>query len=212
MQSKTDLEEMAYEEGYQVIAGVDEAGRGPLAGPVVAAACVLPRGLFIEEVDDSKKLSPIEREALYHFLVNHPEIDFGIGILEHFQIDALNILQASLEAMAVAVRNLAVDPDFLLIDGNQHPPIEMASKTVVKGDSLSQSIGAASIIAKVTRDQIMLKHHEKWPQYGFDQHKGYATQKHRQALREHGPCPIHRKSFEPIKSQLFSTKRCDVLK
>lgn len=199
----TELEEMAYEEGYQVIAGVDEAGRGPLAGPVVAGACVFSRGLVIEGIDDSKKLTPKEREELYQVLVNHPEIDFALGIVEHSQIDAINILKASLEAMAIAVKNLAIEPDFLLVDGNQRPPTEIALKTVIKGDSLSQSIAAASILAKHSRDQMMLQFHQEWPQYGFDKHKGYATRTHLQAIQEHGPCPIHRKSFEPIKS-LFS--------
>lgn len=198
----TELEEMAYEEGYQVIAGVDEAGRGPLAGPVVAAACVFSRALVIEGIDDSKKLTPKEREELYQVLVSHPEIDFAIGIVEHSQIDAINILQASLEAMAIAVKNLAIEPDFLLVDGNQRPPTEIALKTVIKGDSLSQSIAAASILAKYSRDQMMLQFHQEWPQYGFDKHKGYATRSHFQAIQEHGPCPIHRKSFEPIKSLL----------
>jgi len=199
----TELEEMAYEEGYQVIAGVDEAGRGPLAGPVVAAACVFSRGLVIEGIDDSKKLTPKEREELYQVLVNHPEIDFALGIVEHSQIDAINILRATLEAMAIAVKNLALEPDFLLVDGNQRPPTEIALKTVIKGDSLSQSIAAASILAKHSRDKMMLQFHQEWPQYGFDKHKGYATRTHLQAIQEHGPCPIHRKSFEPIKS-LFS--------
>ena len=199
-QALLELEEMAFEEGYQLIAGVDEAGRGPVAGPVVAAACILPRGLLIEGVDDSKKLTPEKRKELYSTLATHPEIDFAIGVVESQQIDAINILRASLEAMAIAVKNLRVDPDFLLIDGNQLPPTEIASKTVIKGDSLSQSIAAASIIAKYLRDQLMMQFHLKWPQYGFDKHKGYATQSHIRAIYQHGPCPIHRQSFEPIKS------------
>lgn len=198
----TKLEEMAYQEGYQIIAGVDEAGRGPLAGPVVAAACIFPRGLVLEGVDDSKKISPIKREEIYQILVSHPEIDFAIGVVEQAQIDVINILQASLAAMAIAVKNLIVEPDFLLVDGNQLPPTGIPSKAVVKGDSLSQSIAAASILAKHSRDQMMLQLHLKWPQYGFDKHKGYATRAHLQAIQKHGPCPIHRKSFEPIKSIL----------
>ncbi|MCB1074089.1 MAG: ribonuclease HII [Simkania sp.] len=198
----TKLEEMAYQEGYQIIAGVDEAGRGPLAGPVVAAACIFPRGLVLEGVDDSKKLSPIKREEIYQILVSHPEIDFAIGVVEQAQIDVINILQASLAAMAIAVKNLIVEPDFLLVDGNQLPPTRIPSKAVVKGDSLSQSIAAASILAKHSRDQMMLQFHLEWPQYGFDKHKGYATRAHLQAIQKHGPCPIHRKSFEPIKSIL----------
>ncbi|MCB1066704.1 MAG: ribonuclease HII [Simkania sp.] len=198
----TKLEEMAYQEGYQIIAGVDEAGRGPLAGPVVAAACIFPRGLVLEGVDDSKKLSPKKREEIYQILVSHPEIDFAIGIVEQTQIDVINILQASLAAMASAIKNLVVEPDFLLVDGNQRPPTEIACKAVVKGDSLSQSIAAASILAKHSRDQMMLQFHLEWPQYGFDKHKGYATRAHLQAIQKHGPCPIHRKSFEPLKSIL----------
>ena len=193
---------MAYQEGYQIIAGVDEAGRGPLAGPVVAAACIFPRGLVLEGVDDSKKLSPKKREEIYQILVSHPEIDFAIGVVEQTQIDVINILQASLTAMASAIKNLVVEPDFLLVDGNQSPPTEIACKAVVKGDSLSQSIAAASILAKHSRDQMMLQFHLKWPLYGFDKHKGYATRAHLQAIQKHGPCPIHRKSFEPLKSIL----------
>lgn len=199
-ESFTYFEEMAFEAGHQLVAGVDEAGRGPLAGPVVAAACLLPRGLILEGIDDSKKLSPKQREELYHLLVNHPEVDFGVAIRDHKRIDAINILRASLEAMAFAVKEMAVQPDFLLIDGNQLPPIRTPSKTVIKGDSRSQSIAAASIIAKYTRDQLMIEYHEKWPEYGFDKHKGYATQSHVRAIHEHGPCPVHRQSFEPIKS------------
>lgn len=197
------LEEMAYLEGRQVIAGVDEAGRGPLAGPVVAAACVLPRKLAVEGIDDSKKLSSKKRELIYHQLTLHSEVSFGIGIVEHAKIDEINILQASLEAMAIAVKRLPVVPDFLLIDGNCPLSIDIASKTVIKGDSLSQSIGAASIIAKYTRDQIMLEFHLKWPQYGFDRHKGYPTQMHMRAIRKYGPCPIHRQSFGIVKSMLM---------
>lgn len=200
----TEIEEMTYSEGYQIIAGVDEAGRGPLAGPVVAAACILSRGLIIEGVDDSKKLTAEKRKELYKILTEHPEVEFAVGIVHHHRIDAINILQASLEAMSIAVQNLTVSPDFLLIDGNQLPPTTIASKAVIKGDSLSQSIAAASIIAKFTRDTIMVEMHEKWPEYGFNQHFGYATQQHLEAITKHGPCPIHRTSFEPIKSMALS--------
>lgn len=192
---------MAYEEGYRVIAGVDEAGRGPLAGPVVAAACILPRALLIEGIDDSKQLTSEKREELYRILTTHSEIAFGIGIVEHTRIDEINILNASLEAMALAVQNLKISPDFLLIDGNRLPPTEIAAKAVIKGDSLSQSIGAASIIAKCTRDAIMKKYHQKWPLYGFGQHKGYATELHLETLEKYGPCEIHRRSFAPLKSK-----------
>jgi ribonuclease HII len=201
-ESRTLFEEMGYKKGFKIIAGTDEAGRGPLAGPVVAAACIFPRHLIVEEIKDSKLLTVEKREELYHFLVNYPQIDFGIGIVENDRIDEINILQASLEAMEIAVKQLKTNPDYLLVDGVQLPKTEILSKGIIKGDKQSQSIGAASILAKYTRDQIMIKHHGKWPQYGFDQHKGYGTKKHLEALTKHGPCPIHRRSFEPIKSML----------
>jgi len=196
----TTIEEKAHEEGYELIAGVDEAGRGPLAGPVVAAACIIPRGIVIEGVDDSKKLSSEERERLYRLLVSHPQIIYSLGILDHHDIDTLNILQATLRAMALAVEGLSIEPDFLLIDGNQKPPTSIPLQTVVQGDSLSQSIAAASILAKRTRDQLMLEYHLQYPEYGFNEHKGYGTKKHLKAIETYGPCPIHRQSFAPIKS------------
>lgn len=198
--SQTFFEESAYKEGRRLIAGVDEAGRGPLAGPVVAAACILPRGLQIEGIDDSKKLTPEQREKLYEILTNHPDVIYGIGIVESPIIDEMNILRASLHAMALAVKELSLEPDYLLIDGNNLPPTQIVSKAVIKGDSRSVSIGAASIIAKHKRDLLMIEYHEKFPYYGFNQHKGYGTKMHIEALKAHGPCPIHRTSFEPIKS------------
>lgn len=198
--SKTHFEERAYLKGHRLIAGVDEAGRGPLAGPVVVAACILPNGLIIEGVDDSKKLSSEEREELYHIITNRTDILYGIGIVESDLIDEMNILQATLHAMDLAVQNLPEMPDYLLIDGNHLPPTRIASQTVIKGDSRSQSIGAASILAKYTRDSLMIKLHAEYPMYGFDQHKGYGTKMHVEAIKMHGPCPIHRRSFEPVKS------------
>ena len=198
--SQTFYEESAYNAGRRLIAGVDEAGRGPLAGPVVAAACILPRGLHIEGIDDSKKLSPKQREKLYHILTTHPDIIYGIGIVENALIDEMNILRASLHAMALAVKELSKEPDYLLIDGNYLPPTQIVSKAVIKGDSHSISIGAASIIAKHKRDLLMVEYHEKFPYYGFDKHKGYGTKMHLEALKTYGPCPIHRTSFEPVKS------------
>ncbi|MCB1072256.1 MAG: ribonuclease HII [Simkania sp.] len=198
--SQTFYEERAYSEGRRLIAGVDEAGRGPLAGPVVAAACILPRGLHIEGIDDSKKLTPEQREKLYHILTKHPDVLYGIGIVENALIDEMNILRASLHAMALAVKELSEEPDYLLIDGNHLPPTQIASKAVIKGDSHSISIGAASIIAKHKRDLLMVEYHEKYPHYGFDKHKGYGTKIHIEAIKLHGPCPIHRMSFEPVKS------------
>lgn len=198
--NQTFFEENAYSEGRRLIAGVDEAGRGPLAGPVVAAACILPRAFQIEGIDDSKKLSPSKRAELYQQLTHHPDVIFGIGIVESPQIDEMNILRATLHAMALAVRDLSQEPDYLLIDGNHLPPTQIVSKAVIKGDSRSVSIGAASIIAKHKRDLLMREYHEKFPEYGFLQHKGYGTKMHLDALKAHGPCPIHRVSFEPVKS------------
>lgn len=198
--SQTFFEESAYREGRRLIAGVDEAGRGPLAGPVVAAACILPRGLQIEGIDDSKKLTPEKRAELYELLTNHPDVIFGIGIIESLQIDEMNILRASLHAMALAVQDLSQEPDYLLVDGNHLPPTHIVSKAVIKGDSRSISIGAASIIAKHKRDLLMIEYHKEFPQYGFQKHKGYGTKMHLEALKIHGPCPIHRVSFEPVKS------------
>ena len=200
MNDRTFFEESAYNAGRRLIAGVDEAGRGPLAGPVVAAACILPRGLQIEGIDDSKKLAPEKREELYHVLTTHPEIHYGIGILESVVIDEINILRAALSAMALAVGELDVEPDYLLIDGNHLPPTHIAAKAVIKGDGRSLSIGAASIIAKHHRDLLMKQFHEKYPHYGFDRHKGYGTKVHVEALKAYGPCPIHRTSFEPVRS------------
>ena len=202
--SQTQFEESAYSAGRRLIAGVDEAGRGPLAGPVVAAACILPRDLVIKGIDDSKKLTPAKRKELYHILTKHPGIIFGIGVVESGLIDEMNILRASLHAMALAVKELSEEPDYLLIDGNHLPPTHIASKAVIKGDSRSVSIGAASIIAKHYRDLLMMEYHEKFPHYGFDKHKGYGTKMHIDSLKTHGPCLIHRTTFEPVKSLTFS--------
>lgn len=188
------------EQGFIRIAGVDEAGRGPLAGPVVAAACILPEGLFLQNLNDSKKLSEAQREELYKTITSHPEIHYGLGIVEADTIDRINILQATFLAMQQAVANLPVVPDFLLIDGNRKPYFSMPSAALVKGDSLSVSIAAASILAKVTRDRLLDELDQLWPQYGFKKHKGYGTAAHVEAIRTFGPCPSHRKSFEPIKS------------
>ena len=193
------FEEEARKKGYHKIAGVDEVGRGPLAGPVVAAACLLPPAISLEGLDDSKKLTPADREALFEQLTTHPEVIYGIGMVDSQQIDTINILQATLQAMLLSVQELSQKPDYLLIDGIHAPKTNIPSKTLVKGDSRSYSIAAASVIAKVTRDRLMLEYHALYPQYGFDSHKGYGTHKHLLALEAEGPCPIHRLSFAPLK-------------
>jgi len=187
--------------GYRIIAGVDEAGRGPLAGPLVVASCILPENLSLE-IDDSKKLSPKKRELLYEQITNHPEILYSIIIVDKDRIDELNILRATMHGMKEAVEQLRIAPDFALIDGNQLPPVSIAAKAIVEGDSLSYSIGAASILAKVTRDRLMEEYHLQWPEYGFDKHKGYPTQSHRDILMKLGPSPIHRLSYAPVRKSL----------
>lgn len=194
-------EEIARKEGYRVIAGIDEAGRGPLAGPVVAAACVLPEGLFLPNLNDSKKLTPKIREKLFEQLTKHPGVVYGVGMIEAEEIDQVNIYQATILAMWQAVNKLTVSPDCLLVDGMKLSHPTLYCQKIIKGDQLSQSIAAASIIAKETRDRLMRKHHERWPMYGFDQHKGYGTAHHLEAIQLYGPCLIHRDSFEPMKSR-----------
>lgn len=201
LQQMTIYEEIAYQQGYHIIAGLDEAGRGPLAGPVVAAACILPRGLLIPNVNDSKKLTAKMRGQLFERLTNDPSIIYAMGIIEADEIDRLNIYQATIHAMWQAIDKLATYPDCLLVDGMGLPHPLLPCQKIIKGDQLSQSIAAASIIAKETRDRLMRTYHDQWPVYGFHQHKGYGTTQHVEALEQHGPCPIHRYSFEPIKSR-----------
>ncbi|PKN38242.1 MAG: ribonuclease HII [Deltaproteobacteria bacterium HGW-Deltaproteobacteria-2] len=188
------FEKIAYQEGYQIIAGIDEAGRGPLAGPVVAAAVILPPGYLNAEIKDSKKLSARKREELYE-IINKEAVAIGMMVVDADIIDRVNILQATLQAMRDAVLELPASPDFLLIDGNQRIPILTPQKPIVKGDSLSISIAAASIIAKVSRDRIMEMYHRQFPQYNFQQNKGYGTKEHLDAIKQFGICKIHRKSF-----------------
>jgi len=183
--------------GFVLIAGIDEAGRGPLAGPVVAAACILPDDALFERLNDSKQLSPQQRNLLFERITRCSM--YGIGTVAVKTIDRINILQATFLAMRKAVKALPVQPDYLLVDGNQLPRMKIPSEALVQGDCLSISIAAASIIAKVTRDRIMEDLDGKWPQYGFKQHKGYGTEQHLNAISAHGPCPIHRKSFYPVK-------------
>jgi len=200
------FEEEAYQKGYRVIAGIDEAGRGPLAGPVVAAAVILPRGYCNAEITDSKKLSAKKREKLYG-VIKEEALAVGVGVVEPLRIDQINILQATLMAMADAVEDLSLSPDYLLVDGLQRIPLDRSQKTVVKGDTLSVSIASASIIAKVSRDQIMEIYHRQFPQYNFLKNKGYGTRQHREAILAHGLSKIHRRSFKITtpKSPFFQT-------
>lgn len=195
-----EFEEAAYQKGYQLLCGIDEAGRGPLAGPVVAAVCMIPRGVLIEGVNDSKQLTAKKRETLFERLVTDPSIIYAVGVVDSCEIDQINIYQATILAMLKAVECLSVTPDYLLVDGLKLPHATIPAQKIIKGDQLSHSIAAASIIAKETRDRLMLAHDRTWPHYGFAQHKGYGTAKHMAAIQEHGPCPIHRFSFAPIKN------------
>lgn len=188
------LELEYYESGCQRICGVDEAGRGPLAGPVCAAAVILPRGCEIPGLNDSKKLSEKKRDALYD-LITERAICFGIAFADVEEIERLNILGATYLAMNRAIEQLDPQPDLALIDGNRNSGIRIASRCVVKGDANCADIAAASILAKVTRDRYMLKLAEEYPQYHFEQHKGYGTPLHYEALRAYGPSPVHRPSF-----------------
>lgn len=192
------IERRLWASGFSLIAGVDEAGRGPIAGPVVAAACILPKDFHIPTIQDSKVLPEAVRDELHALLTNDPQIVWSISIIDHETIDQINILRATLLAMRQAVEKLRIQPDFVLIDGRDAPPLTMAHQAIIKGDSSSQSIAAASIIAKVERDKIMKEAHVLYPEFGFNEHKGYGTAKHLKAIREHGITPIHRKSFAPI--------------
>ena len=198
-------------EGYSRVAGIDEAGRGPLAGPVVAAACILPEGALFDKLNDSKQLEPEERNKLYDEITSYPGLIYGIGIGDVKLIDQINILQATFAAMRRAIEALAFKPDYLLIDGNQIPTREFPAEAVIEGDSRSISIAAASIIAKVTRDRMMEQLDMQWPDYGFRQHKGYATPRHLEAIQKWGPCPIHRKSFDPVRCLLATEVQLDLL-
>ena len=189
-----EIEEEAFAEGYTVICGVDEAGRGPLAGPVCAAAVILPRGHQIPGLNDSKKLTDKKRRELFP-LIKEQAIAYGIGMASHEEIDEINILQATYLAMERAIAQLEGKADLALIDGNRAKDFGMAVRTVVKGDSLSANIAAASVLAKVTRDDLMVEMAREFPGYGFEVHKGYGTKAHYEALRDMGPCAIHRMTF-----------------
>lgn len=192
-------DESLREKGFPLIAGIDEAGRGPLAGPVVAAAVVLKTGTRIDGLRDSKKVPEKERASLFSEIKN-ASVDMGIGIVDHADIDRLNILRATRYAMKLAVENLSQPPDLLIIDAVSLPSVSIRQLTPVKGESVSASVAAASIVAKCVRDNIMTEYHELYPQYNFGKHKGYSTREHMQKLQEYGPCPIHRRSFCKVMS------------
>ncbi len=189
-----DIEKEVMAEGFKIVCGVDEAGRGPLCGPVCAAAVILPVDCEIEGINDSKKLSEKKREALYD-IIKEKAIAYSIQMVDAKTIDEINILQATFLAMRTAVENLSVKPDVALIDGNGKPGLSIEERTVIKGDAKSVSIAAASILAKVTRDRYCLEMDKKYPQYAFAQHKGYGTKLHYEKIAEHGICDEHRRTF-----------------
>ncbi len=189
-----NFEQRARQRGFNLIAGIDEAGRGPLAGPVVAAAVVLPQNYHHPDITDSKKLTPRKREELFK-VIRADALSIGVGVMDASIIDDINILQATLSAMKEAVVDLDISPDYLLVDGMQTVPIDIPQEAIIGGDGRSISIAAASIIAKVSRDHIMAMYHRQFPCYNFLKNKGYGTREHRQAIKDHGPCKIHRRSF-----------------
>lgn len=206
----TKIEINLRKKGYELIAGMDEAGRGPLAGPVVAAIVILPESFYSKDLQDSKKLSDKKRRILYDLIVKS-SIDYGIGVVDAKEIDKINILNATKKAMQLALNSLKIKPDYILIDAvkisTNYPTLNL-----IKGEDKSANIAAASIIAKVYRDNLMLKYHEIYPDYAFNKHKGYGTFEHQMLIAKYGPCDIHRKSFEPLKSNLFSYEYYCILK
>lgn len=194
MHDPWELENRLYDQGYQAVCGVDEAGAGPLAGPVYAAAVILPRGLTLPYLNDSKKVTPRRREILFDQIREHA-IAYAIAWADEKEIDAINILNARMLAMDRAIKMLNPAADFALIDGNRNQGIELQNEMVVHGDARSASIAAASILAKVSRDRFMVELAEQYPQYAFEKHKGYPTKLHYQLLRQYGPSPVHRKTF-----------------
>lgn len=189
-----EFENAALNEGFKTVCGIDEAGRGPLAGPVCAAAVILPLDLEIEGLNDSKKLSEKKREALYD-IITEKAVAYSIALVDEKTIDEINILQATFKAMRNAVEGLSVKPDIALIDGNQKPGLSIEQRTIVKGDAKSMSVAAASILAKVTRDRLMIKLDEEYPEYQFAKHKGYGTKLHYECLEKYGVSPVHRRTF-----------------
>lgn len=191
------FEEEARVDGYHRIAGIDEAGRGPLAGPVVAACVLLPANASIPELRDSKRLTVRQRERVYDRICDIA-ITYGVGIVTADQIDKHDILWATKDAMQKSVEHFAQQPDLLLIDGTATLPMQIAQRTIVRGDALCASIAAASVLAKVTRDRLMIDYAKQYPAYGFERHKGYPTREHYDRLQRYGPCPIHRYSFRGV--------------
>ncbi|MDR2860356.1 MAG: ribonuclease HII [Elusimicrobiota bacterium] len=190
------------EKGFDLIAGIDEAGRGPLAGPVSAAAVIFPKNAFISGLNDSKKISPKKRAELF-IEIKKTALAFSIALIDHETIDKINILQATFLAMTKALKGLKIQPDLCLVDGNHKiPKLEIKQEAIIGGDAKSASIAAASILAKVARDEIMVEFSKKFPDYGFEKHKGYGAKQHLEALKEFGICEIHRKTFAPIKNML----------
>ena len=197
------FEKKLVESGYKYIAGVDEAGRGPLAGPVVAAAVILPEEFSSNQLNDSKKLSSSKREKIYNELMNvDSKVISAFSVIDEVVIDKINILRATHRAMAQASSNLSIEPSFVIIDGMPIKDFPFNNESIIKGDSKSLSIAAASVIAKVERDRIMLNYSKEYPEYKFEKHKGYGTKLHLDALKKFGPCKIHRKSFAPVKKFL----------
>lgn len=192
------FDKIFYSKGLKLVAGIDEAGRGPLAGPVVASTVILPENCIIDDLNDSKKLSPKKRELLFE-IIKEKALFYAISIIDNYIIDKINILQATLLAMKNSILQLEKKPDICLIDGNcKVKDLDIAQETIVGGDAKSAAIAAASILAKVTRDNLMGEYAKKYPLYGFDKHKGYGTKKHIEAINQYGVCPIHRMTFAPI--------------
>lgn len=189
-----EFEKEALAKGYKSVCGVDEAGRGPLAGSVCAAAVILPEGVIIDGVNDSKKLSEKKRESLFD-VIREQALSYSIAYATVDEIEEINILNATMLAMRRAIDGLDIKADYAMIDGNKIPPIDIDAECIVKGDAKSMSIACASILAKVSRDRLLYKYAEEYPMYGFDKHKGYGTKVHREAILKYGPCPYHRKSF-----------------
>lgn len=189
-----EFEKETLAKGYKSVCGVDEAGRGPLAGPVCAAAVILPEGVIIDGVNDSKKLSEKKRESLFD-VIREQALSYSIAYATVDEIEEINILNATMLAMRRAIDGLDIKADYAMIDGNKIPPLDIDAECIVKGDAKSMSIACASILAKVSRDRLLYKYAEEYPMYGFDKHKGYGTKVHREAILKYGPCPYHRKSF-----------------